>query len=155
MNQAWSEIDEHEQWSLQADELRLPPGMTDKGRLGCALQLKFRQIHGRYPERLDEIDPTAARSVAEQVGVSVSTLSTYDLDSRQGQRHRCTIRNFLGYRLATGVDLQELAQWLCDNVLPFDPQARHGRDQALDWCRTQHLEPPALDHLERVIRSSF
>ncbi len=99
MNQAWKEFDEHEQWSLQADELRLLPGMTDKGRLGCALQLKFRQIHGRYPERLDEIDPTAARSVAEQVGVSLSTLSTYDLDSRQGQRHRRTIRDFLGYRL--------------------------------------------------------
>ena len=76
VNQYW---DEHELWTLQADELTLLPGMTDKGRLGFALQLKFRQIHGRYPERLDEIDSATVQCVAKQVGVSVSTLSTYEL----------------------------------------------------------------------------
>ena len=39
------------------DESALLPGMTDKGRLGFAIQLKFMQLHGRFPERHDEIDP--------------------------------------------------------------------------------------------------
>ena len=78
----------------------------------------------------------------------------YEFGGRQGQRHRRTIRVFLGFRTATSIDLQQLVQWLCDDVLPFDPQARHGHDMALDWCRTQRLEPPAGDRLERVIRSA-
>jgi hypothetical protein len=82
------------------------------------------------------------------------SLSSYEFGGRQGQRHRRTIRVFLGFRRATGTDLQQLVQWLYDDVLPFDPQAHHGYDMALDWCRTQRLEPPAGDHLERVIRSA-
>jgi hypothetical protein len=50
--------------------------------------------------------------------------------------------------------VQRLSDWLANDVLPFDPQARHGRDLALEWCKAQHLEPPALDHLDRVIRSA-
>ena len=52
MPSAWNELDD-DLWRLQPDEMSLLPGMTDKGRLGFALQLKFRQINGRYPERLD------------------------------------------------------------------------------------------------------
>ena len=44
-----------------------------------------------------------------------------------------------------GVDLQRLSDSLVRDVLPFDPQARHGRDIALDWFRAQRLEPPAND----------
>jgi len=32
------------------DELSLLPGMIDTGRLGFALQLKFRQVQGHYPD---------------------------------------------------------------------------------------------------------
>ena len=37
-------FDDGDEWCLLADELSLLPGMTDTGRLGFALQLKFRQI---------------------------------------------------------------------------------------------------------------
>jgi hypothetical protein len=33
-------------------------------------------------------------------------------------------------------------------------QAQHGTESALEWCRTQGLEPPALEHLGRIIRSA-
>lgn len=130
------------------------PGMTDKGRLGFAVQLKFMELHGRFPERHDEIDPNAAQWLAVQLHTTTEMLPSYDLGGRQGQRHRRTIRVFLDFRSTNRADLQRLSHWLGEEVLPFDPQARHGRDVALEWCRTQRLEPPAGDHLERVIRSS-
>lgn len=77
-------------WTLTAEESTLLPGMTDKGRLGFATQLKCIDIHGRFPEHHNEIDP----------------------------------------------------------------QARHGRELAFDWCATQRMEPPASAHLERIIRST-
>ena len=153
MSPTWNELD-NDLWLLQPDEMSLLPGMTDKGRLGFALQLKFRQVNGRYPERLDEIVAPVVEVLAKQVGIDAGTLSTYELDSRQSQRHRQMIRRFLGYQLPTGPDLVRLREWLTRDMLPFDPLARHGRDVALEWFNAQRLEPPALSELDRAIRSA-
>ncbi len=101
--------------------------MTDKGWLGFAVQLKFMQIHGQFPDCHDESDPKAARWAAAQIGGTVEALSAYDFAGGQSQRHRQTIHRFLGFRPAAWSDLKQLAQWLNDEVLPYDPQARHGR----------------------------
>ena len=107
MSPTWNELD-NDLWLLQPDEMSLLPGMTDKGRLGFALQLKFRQVNGRYPERLDEIVAPVVEVLAKQVGIDACTLSTYELDSRQSQRQSHMIRRFLGYQLPTGPDLVRL-----------------------------------------------
>ncbi len=154
MAYSWNDPDTQYLWMLTSDQSGLLQGMTDKGRLGFAVQLKFMELYGRFPESLEELDQNAVQWLATQLGTTTDTLSSYELGGRQGQRHRRTIRIFLGFRRATGTDLRQLAQWLCDDVLPLDPQVRHGHDMALDWCRTHHLEPPAGDHLDRVIRSA-
>lgn len=154
MKHSWSDIETQDLWTLTPDEMALLPGRTDKGRLGFAVQFKFMQTLGRFPESLGEIDENAVRLLATQLGVDAGSLTGYEVDGRQGRRHRRTIRVFLGFRPATASDLKQLAQWLCQEVLPTDPQAQHGRDAALDWCREQRIEPPASDHLERVIRSA-
>jgi len=154
VTQPWLEAEFQDRWTLSAEELALIPGMTDKGRLGFALQLKFIQIHGRFPEQHEEIDPNATLCIARQLGALNATLSSYELDGRQGRRHRQAIRRYLGFRPATAADLERLGHWLHEEVLPFDPQAQHGTDSALAWCRTQCLEPPAMEHLGRIIRSA-
>ncbi|PRP68684.1 DDE transposase [Chromobacterium amazonense] len=154
MGQSWCKIEDEGLWAILPDEMSLLPGRPDKGRLGFALQLKFRQIYGRYPERLDEFHQSAIDAIATQVGVDKSALLAYELDSRQGQRHRKVIRHYLGFQLPTGHDLAQLRTWLACDVLPFDPQAHHGRDVAVEWFHAQHLEPPALAELNRAIRSS-
>lgn len=149
------DVDEQDLWTFLPVEFEQLPSKTDQAaRLGFAIQLRFRQIHGRYPEHLREIASSAVHWVAKQIGVDLATLETYDLGSRQGQRHRQIIRRFLGFRLPSGADLKQLGHWLTSEVLPFDPQARHGRDMALDWCQAQRLELPASDHLDRIIRSA-
>ncbi len=154
MSESLNELEIQDLWTLSAEEFELLSGMTDKGRLGFTVQLKFMQIHGRFPDHHNDINPKSAQWLATQIGVSAETLLTYELDNRQGRRHRRTIRDFLGFRPATGDDLKQLSQWFITEVLPFDPQARHGRDMALDWCRAQRLEPPAFDYLRRIIRST-
>jgi TnpA family transposase len=154
MTQAWLDLDDEDSWLLQPDELALLPGSDDRGRFGFALQLKFRQANGRYPERLDEFSPHVVEFMAKQTAVDASTLLTYELDSRQAQRHRQIIRRFLGFQLPTGADLARLREWLINDVLPYDPQAHHGRDVAQDWFIVQRLEPPALGEVDRAIRSA-
>ena len=113
MTHSWNDPETQDLWRLSTDESALLPGMTDKGRLGFAIQLKFMQLHGRFPERHDEIDPNATQWLAGQLGTTTEALSSYELNGRQGQRHQRTIRVFLGYRPATGDDLKQLNQWLC------------------------------------------
>ena len=153
MPHVWNDGEIQELWTLSAGEVALLPGMTDKGRLGFAVQLKFMQIHGRFPDR-DEVDPSALRWVAAQLDPTPEALSGYQMLDRQGRRHRRTIRRYLGFRPATGNDFKRLGAWLIEEVLPFDPKARHATDAARDWCRAQRLEPPALGTLHRIIRSA-
>lgn len=116
MEHSWNDSDIQDLWTLTIDESALLPGMTDKGRFGFAVQLKFMEMHGRFPEHQDEVDPNATQWLAKQLGTTTESLSSYEFGGRQGQRHRRTIRVFLGFRRATGIDLQQLVQWLCDDV---------------------------------------
>jgi hypothetical protein len=77
VTQPWLEAEFQDRWTLSAEELALLPGMTDKGRLGFALQLKFIQIHGRFPEQHEEIDPNETLCIARQLGALNATLSSY------------------------------------------------------------------------------
>lgn len=42
-------FDARHEWRLLTDELSLLAGMTDTGRPGFAIQLKFRQVQGPLP----------------------------------------------------------------------------------------------------------
>jgi len=117
---SWNNPDTQDLWTLTIDESALLPGMTDKGRLGFAVQLKFMEQHGRFPERHDEIDSNAVKWLAVQLGITTEAFPSYELGGRQGQRHRRTIRVFLDFRPATGADLKQLVQWLCVDVFPFN-----------------------------------
>ena len=153
MPHGWNDGEIQELWTLSAAEVALLPGMTDKRRLGFAVQLKFMQIHGRFPDR-DEVDPSALEWVATQLGCTAEALSGDQMLDRQGRRHRRTIRRYWGFRPTTGIDFKRLGEWLIAEVLPLDPRARHGIDAARDWCRRQRLESPALGTLHRILRSA-
>jgi len=92
-------FDERDVWSLLADELSLLPGMTDAGRLGFAIQLKFRQTYGHYPESISELPSGMVRVIAEQIGCASIPFENYPIQGRQAQRHRQNIRRYLGVRL--------------------------------------------------------
>ena len=100
-----------DQWALRADEEALLPGMMDKGRLGFAVQLKFRQIFDRYPEQHGEVEPAPVQRIADQIRVPVSTWPDYALVSRLSQRHRNVIREFLGFQRSGSDDLARFVQW--------------------------------------------
>lgn len=102
------EVEQRDLWLLNAEQLALLPGMTDKGRLGFAIQLKFIELYGRFPEDYRQINTDIAQALAKQLSVPIDAIASYDPCSRQGQRHRRTIRDFLGYRPSTGADLKQL-----------------------------------------------
>lgn len=67
-------FDDRYVWSLLADELSLLLRLNDTGRLRFAIQLKFRQVQGLYPESINEFP---SRTVHAQV-LSMLLLSRSD-----------------------------------------------------------------------------
>lgn len=107
-------IDDRDGWFLLADELSLLPGMIDTGRLGFALQLKFRQVQGYYPDSVHDFPSGIVYTIAEQVGCASVSPENYPFQGRQAQRHRQHIRRYLGVRLPSKVDIARLSAWLTE-----------------------------------------
>lgn len=51
MKQRWNEQKLVDQWILTEAEKELLNQRTDRGRIGCAILLKFLQVEGRFPVR--------------------------------------------------------------------------------------------------------
>jgi len=144
-----------EHWTLLPSERELLANKTGATRLGFAVLLKFFQAEARFPRQSQEIPPAAIECVAQQAGVSAAELVQYDLDSRAAKYHRVQIRNLLGFREANAEDSQALALWLCEHVLAQDRQMERLKAAVLERCRTQRIEPPTPDRVERLIRSAL
>lgn len=147
-------FDDRDKWRLLADELSLLPGITDTWRLEFALQLKFRQVQGHYPDSVHNFPSGIVHAIADRIGSSSVSLENYPLQGRQAQRHRQNIRRYLGVRLPNNADIARLNVWLTEFILPLNPHAVHGNEPGTDWCQEQQIERPAAEHLDRIIRSA-
>ena len=97
-------FDDRDEWRLLADALSLLAGITDVGRLGFALQLKFRQVQGYYPDSVHDFPSGIMHIIAEQIGCASVSPENYPFQGRQAQRHRQNIRRYLGVRLSSKAD---------------------------------------------------
>src|SRR4051794_7299449 len=130
----WDEHELAEHWSLNADEWELLANRTDRSRLGLAILLKFFQVEGRFPRDRREIPVAVRDHLADQLGIEPDAFAEYDLTGRSGKRDREQIRSILGFRRATLIDAEKLAEWLRRDVLPSDHESEHLQQTALDWC---------------------
>ena len=79
------------------------------------------------------------------MGLLAITWFDYPLKGRSGSRDREQLRAFLGFRQATGDDMEPIQRWLSQEVVPQDQDPRHLRSSVLDWCREHRIEPPSSD----------
>ena len=155
MKRNWTDEELTEHWLLTDNELALLPNRVDYNRLGCAVQLKFFDIEGRFPRSPHEIPPAALCFVANQLRISPSVFSQYNWQGRARKNHRADIRAFLGFRSFTAGDTSTLELWLRQAIMPSDQNLQHLYEAVLEWCRDHRLEPPTRHRIERLIRSAL
>ncbi len=109
MEPAGVDVDELiEFWTLLDEDRVLLAGRRGATALGFAVLLKYYSCHGRFPRgRSDTADDVVA-FVAGQLGGGASDLGFYEWTGRTIEYHRAQIRNYLGYRVATVSDQDEL-----------------------------------------------
>lgn len=155
MKRNWEERELTDYWSLTHEEFELLTNRTSRSRLGFAALLKFFQLEYRFPDDRREVPRLALEYLAKQLEVPRDEFEEYDLEGRSCERDRAQIRALLGFRPPTVDDAEEIANWLCETVLPADHEQDHIHEAALDWCRRKRIEPPTKPRLDRAIGSAL
>ena len=141
-------------WLLTAEERAFVTEKATRRQLGFALQLKFYQRTGRFPERVSDLPEEAADDLAEQLATSGADLQDGGWRGRSSQRHRQAILTFLGVRRLASADRMRFAAWLTDELCPRGDTLAALVEQAHGWLRDQRLLPPPARELERLIRAA-
>ena len=153
MKRQWTEAELDTHWALTAQEEALLAGRSGHGRFGFVVLLKFFQYEGRFPESRREIPADAMCYLATQLRMPLNTLDDFAWQGRTAKRQRTEILEWLGIRRMEESDWRALATWLDAEVLPSDPSLEQLADRTLEWLRTQRLDLPGADRLDRTLRA--
>jgi Domain of unknown function (DUF4158) len=144
-----------EDWTLVGGELAEVAGKRGPTRLAFALLLKFYTRRGRFPRGRGELPDEAVAYVARQVKVPAADLGLYEWSGRTFEYHRAQIRTFLGFRECTVADADKLTAWLTEHVCCKERRPERVREQFLEHCRDERIEPPAASRAGRIIGSAM
>ena len=92
--------------------------------------------------------------MAKLLDVDPQTISDYDWQGRTGTRYRGRLRTAMGIRPSTAEDFKAIEEWLREDVVPWDHDARHLQDAVHAWYRSRLIEPPTAGRIERLVRSA-
>ena len=145
--------DIEDRWTLRAADRALLGNKTGATRLGFAVLLKLFQAEGCFPRCQEDVPAAAVEAIASQVGVAAAAWQGYDWRGRTIEYHRAQIRAALGFRAATLDDAEALGRWLDGQALALERRPDRLLAAARGRFRSQHLEPPSPERLERLVRS--
>ena len=154
MRHTFTEEELLEKWTVAPEERLLIASKSGAHSLGFALLLKFMEAEGRFPRDPYEIPAAVIVYVARQLEVPPDSWSAYDWKGRTIKYHRAAIRGALGFRESTGADAETIMQWAAEHVFPHERDLDRITASVLDRYRQLRLEPPARDHLDRLVRSA-
>jgi TnpA family transposase len=124
-------------------------------RLSFAVLLAFFRDRGRFPRRPAEVERTLVHDIIEQLGLGHPREHQFAVTGRTAERHRAEIRELLGFRETTVADAEALGDWLEEQTATFGTSLEQLTQLLETRCRTLHLEPPAVDRVDRIVRGAI
>jgi Domain of unknown function (DUF4158) len=142
-------------WHLTPADHALVVTKSRVNRFRFAVMLLFFRDRGRFPRGTDILDPEAMERLASALNIPLPPKPVaFDGGDRTLERQRSEIRALFDFREATVADAAALGTWLCDHAVA---QSRDHDRLTADLeahCRALHIEPPASDRVERIIRGA-
>lgn len=126
----------------------------EKNFLGFAVLLKTFFFLGFPPRRKEDIPNSIISWLSQQLQVNPTEFEDYGWKSRLWDVHLAAIRDFTGFRPATGDDVHELVQWLVDEA-GNHPTRSKMFVAAIQRCRHLRIELPTEPELQRLVSSAW
>jgi DNA-binding cell septation regulator SpoVG len=158
MKQVWAPAELIDHWTLTPEEIQLVTKVskTDSNQLGCAVLLKAFQLHGKFPQRKQDIPQIIVGHVAQQLRVQASQFERYDFRKLAAKRHRGHIRRFLHVRRGTVADANAVFHWLeAQNHLLEDHNRDRLQEVVYERYKELNIEPPLPKRVDRLIGSAL
>ena len=122
-------------------------------QLGFALQLCALRYLGFAPDDLGVTPEGAVTFVAQQLGVSPTTIAVYGGRLHTRTTHFQQAQAYLGFRLALPLDMAALTAWLVDRALEHDKPTLLFQ-LACDKLRRDQIVRPGITRLERLVATA-
>src|SRR6266571_1781591 len=136
-----------------ADQTAINHQREDATRLGFALQLCALRYLGFAPDELTTTPGEVVAYVARQQDVPPEAIQAYGQRRKTRTTHLVQIQMYLGFRLATPLDLYALQTWLGERALEHDKPTLL-LQLACDKLRRDQIVRPGLTRLERLIATA-
>jgi len=153
---AYSHEELVEHFLLTPAELNLLLGCrSEASRCGMALLLKTLPYLGYVPERLDRIPREVRAFVANQLGCLWDASAEYPWDSSTVDYHLAQVRQYSGWRFATGPDKAAIETWL-RQMAAYEAHSTEALfASACARFRALRIELPAEGELQRLVDSAL
>ena len=122
-------------------------------QLGFALQLCALRYLGFAPDDLGVTPEGAVTFVAQQLGVSPTTIAVYGGRLHTRTTHFQQAQAYLGFRPALPLDMAALTAWLVDRALEHDKPTLLFQ-LACDKLRRDQIVRPGITRLERLVATA-
>jgi hypothetical protein len=144
-----------ERWRLLPAERGLVESKNLSNQLTFAVLLAFFLDAGRFPRSDAEIDPEMVDALVHQFDLHNEIASYETALTRTVKRNRAEIRAFFGFRETSVEDGEALSAWLRDHAVAQNRDVIELGATLEGECRRRHLEPPAADRIDRIVRSAL
>ena len=152
MKHYWTKIELEKSWSLSPGDLGY---LTKKENpLIYALKMKYFDLAGYLPKKIEDIPAAAIEYVAAQLslpdqGNTQAYVKRYDWQSRTSQRHNTEIREYYGFRKLEPDDLAAVKKFIETELLPQGLSVGQVRDEVYKFLN--NIDPFAQRELNKQI----
>lgn len=156
MKRNWSQEQLIEDFTISPKEMQFILTQTrhEVSKVGLALQLKYFQYTGSYPNHSYQIPQAVANYIYQQLAAIEVTVNSYNWQGRTAMRHRGFIRNFLGFRKASLDDENLMTKWLLEEVVIVDSHPEYIQQRLIEQYQVLKIETPGPSRIERMVNSA-
>ena len=155
MKRIWEPDELIEHFTFLPNEMQLIGNKSGATRLGFAVLFKFFQYEARFPSHRSEVPKAVVQYIAKRVGTPEDLFAQYDWTGRTITYHRTQIREFFGFKEVTALNIEEMIDWLCKDVLFQDQKFEHLIKMVYQRFKDLKTDPPISERIEWIISTAI
>ena len=152
MKQYWTKFELANSWSLSQGEINYLA--KKEHQLVYALKMKYFDLEGYPPKKIDDIPAVAIDYVAAQLFVAnqyQANLKSYNWQSRISQIHNIEIREYYGFKKLEQSDFLPLKKFIETNLLPQGLSISQVHDEVYKFLKQNKIAPSTQNELGNYI----